>query len=91
MSDNELQIVRTKHGTVYSRQRHAFQSREYLRSITPVQKGAANPQAKLTDARALAIFNAPGKYSVIALEHGVNESHVGKIKRKELWRQLHEG
>jgi hypothetical protein len=74
---------------VYVRRAHSFQSSEYLRSIAPGQNGATNPNARLTDARALAIFHATGKYAVIAIEHGVSEAHVGKIKRKELWKHLH--
>jgi hypothetical protein len=67
-----------------------YQSREYLRSIAPDARGAANPQAKLTAAKAMAIYRATGKHAVIGLEHGVTEAHVGKIKRRELWGHIHE-
>lgn len=86
---SETQVIHTSAGAVYTRRRHEFQTREYLRSVSPSTRGAANPCAKLTDAKALAIFKAQDKEEVIALEFGISRQQVGKIKRKTAWAHIH--
>ncbi len=85
----EKQIIHTRAGTVYVRRRQKYQSREYLRSIAPPTKGEMNPSAKITAEIAMAIYLTPGKHAAIAAEHGVTESHVSKVKRKEIWKHIH--
>ena len=51
-------------------------------------QGAANSQAKLTEAEVLAIRAAPGTQKTIAAQFGITRSNVGLIKRRKRWAHL---
>lgn len=47
----------------------------------PTKAGAANQNAKLSDAQVTAIFLARGLQREIAAQFGITQSHVSRIKR----------
>jgi hypothetical protein len=86
----DTQIVHTSRGTMYTRRRQRCQTNAYLSTVRPPVKGVTNPNAKLNDKTAMEIFIAPWRQRIVAAKYGVNPSTVGKIKRKELWKHIHQ-
>ena len=54
-----------------------------------LRTGAANHQARLTDEKAIAIFNDPRSQEKIAKDYAVAQTTVSRIKRREAWRHIH--
>ena len=54
------------------------------------QFGSRKHNAKLTESQALEIYNADGTLAEIGKRYGVDFSIVGKIKRKAIWKHIHE-
>ncbi len=53
-------------------------------------KGEGHRSSKLTEAQVLAIRDDGRHQWQIALDYGVGQTHVGKIKRRESWAHLAE-
>lgn len=86
----DVQTVHTSSGTIYTRRRQRCQTNEYLSTIRPCVLGTSNPNAKINDEIAMAIYLAPWRQRIIAAKYNVNPSTVGKIKRKEAWKHIHQ-
>lgn len=52
--------------------------------------GEENRSSKLTTTQASEIFSAPGKQREIAEKYNIAKSVVGAIKKKKIWKQIHQ-
>lgn len=60
------------------------------RGVTPDVRGERHGAAKITTAQALAIFNDPRTQTEIAADYCIAQSLVSQIKRKKVWKHIHE-
>jgi hypothetical protein len=51
--------------------------------------GSAHGQAKMTEAKAMAVYLACGSQDHIARAFGISRATVGRIKRRDNWRHIH--
>lgn len=82
---SRVTVTCIKNGT---RWRHLLGER--FKPRTTKNRGRSNRMAKLTEKEALEIYAASGSQSRIAREYGVAQTLVSQIKRKKIWKWLHE-
>jgi DNA invertase Pin-like site-specific DNA recombinase len=51
--------------------------------------GEASPNAKLTDATAMAIFSSKESQRQLAARYSVSKATVARIKNRKIWRHIH--